>query len=546
MDYSGLKLRHKQLIKIAKKLAAKAEEIVSGVPSDSPQFEQVSRQRFSKKKRSTKSIVLASQYAFPPTLYVNSFLTHHLADRFNANPGSFTFEKNVSRSLRRNYEAFACPLLFCIDTTTRFSREGRIWADKIIKRTSSKWELLNIELEGTNVGTIIYDSYLRYFSRPTVDFSDIRLTEIAAQVYQIFYTCSSFLDRHDLKALIPDHMVYSKGGIISSLAWHRDIPIFNYKPYNSFYITKIASRRLKPNSFKVPFESPFDRYHELFGTLSTAEQAAAQIKAKKALGEQLSGLRTDIIFGNRSAFAAPDGKKVLSGTSKPKILVMLHDFCDAPHCYGGLIFPDFYEWIHFLLSKAVDTEFEWYVKPHPNLEYHSDSVLGATNRDVVAELKSLYPDIFFLPSAISNRQILNEGISALFTVHGTAGHEFAYFGIPVVNAGHNPHEYYDFNFSPTSVAEYEEFITKADKLQKPDHRSDIEKFYYMYTFYLGDQFGAGFEIIPEEILNHPDREALVAKKSTLDKIVRNEPSSFAQKMETYIDFTIDKSFKQFS
>ncbi len=47
--------------------------------------------------------------------------------------------------------------------------------------------------------------------------------------------------------------------------------------------------------------------------------------------------------------------------------------------------------------------------------------------------------VTILPPEYPNKQVIEDGVKALFTVRGSAGHEFAYLGIPVVNAGPNPH-----------------------------------------------------------------------------------------------------------
>ena len=43
-------------------------------------------------------------------------------------------------------------------------------------------------------------------------------------------------------------------------------------------------------------------------------------------------------------------KKLLGDTCDTKVLICSHDFFDAAHSYGKNFFPDFYEWVIFLVK----------------------------------------------------------------------------------------------------------------------------------------------------------------------------------------------------
>jgi hypothetical protein len=185
-----------------------------------------------------------------------------------------------------------------------------------------------------------------------------------------------------------------------------------------------------------------------------------------------------------SAYAPASTERITADAPEPRMLVMMHDFCDAAHVYQSMLFPDFEEWITFLLERAEQTPFRWYVKPHPNTAFRDRK--DEINREVVAGLQRRFPKITFLDPKTSNAQLIAEGISAMFTVFGTAAHEFAYLGIPAVTAGDNPHTDYGFNFHPKTLAEYEALIRGADRLQIEMPKRDIEEFYYMNYLYFWD------------------------------------------------------------
>jgi len=177
---------------------------------------------------------------------------------------------------------------------------------------------------------------------------------------------------------------------------------------------------------------------------------------------------------------------------------MLHDFCDAPHVYGKFLFPDFVEWMDYLLDRAAHTDFEWIIKPHPNLQDQSRAQLVKTNNSVVEDLKRRYPHVTFIDPQYSNHHLIEDGVKALFTVRGSAGHELAYLGIPVVNAGPNPHMRYGFNFHAQNLAEYDEYIANADRLKVGGSKGEIEEFYYMRYFSMQDRFAADFTPVPAD------------------------------------------------
>jgi len=71
----------------------------------------------------------------------------------------------------------------------------------------------------------------------------------------------------------------------------------------------------------------------------------------------------------------------------------MHDFVDSPHGYRGHeCFPDFYEWVNFLLKRASETPFRWYVKPHPcNADSNpSRKAISLANNRVMAELEERF------------------------------------------------------------------------------------------------------------------------------------------------------------
>jgi hypothetical protein len=104
----------------------------------------------------------------------------------------------------------------------------------------------------------------------------------------------------------------------------------------------------------------------------------------------------------------------------------------------------------------------------------------------VAQLKKQYPQFTFIEGKTSNHLLIQEGFDLALTVHGTLGHEFPYFGIPVLTAGDNPHANYDFCTHARTREEYESFLWDPSQVPKPSSsaRDAVHEFYYMNNVHL--------------------------------------------------------------
>ena len=44
---------------------------------------------------------------------------------------------------------------------------------------------------------------------------------------------------------------------------------------------------------------------------------------------------------------------------------MLHTIYDSPHIFGKMLFPDFYEWLKFIVKEVSKNNLECFLKLHP-------------------------------------------------------------------------------------------------------------------------------------------------------------------------------------
>ena len=152
-------------------------------------------------------------------------------------------------------------------------------------------------------------------------------------------------------------------------------------------------------------------------------------------------------------------------------MICTHEFHDNPHSTGGLLFPDFYEWLKYLGKKSIKSNHEWYIKNHPDCDLWTKSIV----ENFVKE----FPSIKLINEKTSFLQLRDEGLNFVFTCHGTVGHECPLLGIQVINADLNhPHIAYDFNWTPKSISEYEKIIDDLSNITKQINNNEIYEFYF--------------------------------------------------------------------
>ena len=177
-------------------------------------------------------------------------------------------------------------------------------------------------------------------------------------------------------------------------------------------------------------------------------------------------------YSTKSAYGDFKKKRLIKKSKKIKILIAAHCFSDSPHSYGYNIFSDFHDWIETLGKVSQLSDYDWYVKTHP--DYIISSKL--TLKKIIEK----YPKIVLLPSDTSHNQIIKEGINVVLTCYGTIAHEYAARNILVINASqNNPHIAYDFNINPKSRREYIKVLKNLKKIKFKINKKKVYEFYYM-------------------------------------------------------------------
>ena len=184
-------------------------------------------------------------------------------------------------------------------------------------------------------------------------------------------------------------------------------------------------------------------------------------------------------YSEKSAFTKYDKtKRVIKQNNKIKVLICTHCFYDNPHAYGGNLFPDFYEWLKFIAKLSHKTDYDWYIKPHP------DYLPGTLENIKIVNKK--FKNIKLIDPSTSFHRLAKEGINFALTVYGSVAHELPLLGIDVINADkYNPHCSFNFSYTPKNKTNYKKIILNLKKFKsKIRYKDEIYKFYYIYHYFL--------------------------------------------------------------
>ena len=368
----------------------------------------------------------------------------------------------VSHSLFGAYKSFGAdgfvsPVL---DADQRV-RSGELFKE-VYSRITSKVSVEELAIRGVRIGDLVYDNYLREYSQPTVDKLAPDFIRSLQDSIDLFVFWDDYLTRHDVRAINVSHCVYANA-IPLRLGVSRGIPVFQINLTHAYRLD--AQHLFAYNDFHY--------FRERFAALPARVRQAGLEEARRRVDRRFAGeVGVDMSYSTQSAFGAPRDARLLRPSSRKKILIAAHCFFDSPHAYGDNIFPDFYEWLDFLGRMTECTDYDWYIKTHP------DFLPGS--KEVVDAFLERYPRLKLLPSNASHHQIIADGIDVALTVYGTIGFEYAALGIPVICASqNNPHIAYEFNVHAKNVEHYRELLLNLDDVKRTIDLAQVYEYYFM-------------------------------------------------------------------
>jgi hypothetical protein len=367
------------------------------------------------------------------------------------------------------YKSFGVNEFLDIKLTDGQRKRAKALCEEILPRLKSTLDVEDIHIKGVWVGDLVYDTYLRTFLKPTINIESEDFRRVLLNSFELFTFWDDYFSSHKVCGINVSHCVYNLA-IPLRVAVFRDIPAFQT---NLTHVYRLS----RENLFAY---NDFFYFRKRFAELPADTRKAGIALAQRRIQRRFSGeVGVDMGYSKKSAYAAPKHARLLRVSKKKKILVATHCFFDSPHSYGKNVFPDFYEWIDFLGEMTKCTDYDWYVKTHP------DFLPG--NKKIIDSLIARYPKFTLLPADASHHQIIAEGINLALTSYGTIAFEYAALGIQVINASmNNPHIAYDFNLHASDRETYRRMLLDLDKLDLNIDTRQVYEYYFMRNIYNTD------------------------------------------------------------
>ena len=311
----------------------------------------------------------------------------------------------------------------------------------------SKNQILNFKINQIIIGDLIYDTYLKKKKLPTINPTDQEFKLFFIDCLKIFFYWNNYLKNKNIKAIVISHSVYLYG-MIMRIALNYGAVAF--KPnFHTIY-------QIKKKNYFIGQE--FFDFKKIYKKLSYKEKKLGLIISKKQIELMFKGKKN---YGLGYNFKKNKIDKSIQN-KKVKVLIAMHNFYDSPHVFGNMLFPDFYEWLKHIIKLSKKTDYEWFLKLHPENTTKDIKYINNILKDNL--------NIKMISHKTNQNEIINSGIKFVLTCFGSIGYEYAYRNITVVNACvNNPHANYKFTINPKSIKEFNKIILNIQKYKlKPN------------------------------------------------------------------------------
>jgi hypothetical protein len=405
-----------------------------------------------------------------------SYLANQLSKKYNAKLVAFfpriprTFSKKIIWLLRSTFgspiysvfQSFGVNTFVVPSKSKKLLQESNNLYEKKLFEIKSKEDLENLTINNIRFGDLIFDYFLNFHKQQTVDINSKLFRLHLKYCLQLIVYWNNFFHNNNIVAINVSHTVYTNA-IPLRIAAKQGIKCFQCNESHVYQLT----------NNKLFAYADFKNYKESFKELEDDQKKLGLKLAKERIDLRFSGhVGVDMAYSSKSAFSSPSSKKLLRKSNKIKILLAPHCFFDSPHPYGLNLFPDVIAWLEEIVRISSLTDYDWYVKTHP---------------DFLEKTKILVEDFFrphenftLLPSNSSHIQLVDEGIDFALTMWGTIGFEYAAMKIPVLNASlNNPHIGYDFNIHPKTKNEFTNILMNLQDVKLDINVNEVYEYYYM-------------------------------------------------------------------
>lgn len=344
-----------------------------------------------------------------------------------------------------------------------------LWlALKYFINLDSKEKLINHSFDGILCGDLIFDSYIRFARKPTVNISDPTLILYIQDCYNQICYYKNLTSKYKIKNYYSSYSTYIAHGVPVRVFLKSGIRV-----YTTAYIAEESyGFKVKELSINDTTQSkPHWTYRKIFRSLKN-KQELSTIGLKKFKQRFLGKNDLDFMEENQysSNYSSPIFKDKFDG------VVFIGDFFDSQHVFRKIIFSDLYDWLIHTIELTLKNDLNIGFKPHPN------QLNGS--REIIDEIKKKYPSIKWINSKISNNLIFNSEIKFGVSVYGSVIPELAFHKIKPISCGDNPSSDFNFSFQANNKEEYNSYILGHKNLKfNSDLEQQLGEYYYMNNIY---------------------------------------------------------------
>ncbi len=336
--------------------------------------------------------------------------------------------------------------------------------DEIYNSLICTSDILNIKVENILIGDLIYDTYLRYYHKPTIYEINSNLKYLIRISLDIFYSFKEFIKTNKIQALVQVYTTYITHGITVRLCLNSGIRVFCVAS-DSYIIQEVTN------------EFPYHGInHSLFSADAKISDEDLRISKNMLEVRFNGGVDSATSYMKTSSYFESNNYEILKelfNKRERNIVIYTHDFFDSPHINRSLQFDDLYRFLEATLMflNTVDNS-SVFIKIHPN------GLLGADHiaKQLVRSFNN--PNFYILDKDVSNLDIIKLNPDIIGTARGTIGVEMAYFSIPVVALYDNIYINFDFVHNCNTKEEYFSVLSGETKPNCNFDKINIYKFYY--------------------------------------------------------------------
>ncbi len=309
---------------------------------------------------------------------------------------------------------------------------------------SSGKSILKINIDGVVIGPHIYDYLLTKCGVSSIDQVSIKMRLLTMLELTYYLSAKKIIETTENPlVLLPDNAY--RQGMIFELCRHWSLECFAGLSMTEFSIYHYKTREDYKNHCRTPSK-------KLLRSLIDDENFKNSAKDYLDSRTRGDGQQHDVIRAyssqkkNISSMSLKESMN-LSG-EKPLVLVAAHIFRDAPHAYPDVLFDDYKDWlVQTCRALSKNKHVNFVVKEHPSADLYNEE----------GEIARMLGDIglanHLLPSDINTSSLMNI-VDVLVTCGGTAGMEFACFGVPPILAANPPYSKSGFTQNSETIEEY--------------------------------------------------------------------------------------------